>query len=317
MKEVYGIVYLTARYNERGVAVKFYVGQHNRRSRKNYLGSGKLLMRAIRKYGRTCFSRITLEECYSQEELSAAEIKWISRFNAVNDPIFYNILPGGDFPPESEKKEVHQYTLSGEYVASYGSLVYAADAVGSTPPLIGNAAVQRRSKHTAAGFQWRLEKFDSIPPRRERQREKPSHLKTKVSCYDFGGKYVRTFDSIKEAAKFHNVRVGNNISQCCQFKRLTSCGLQWRYGESMYSIEPYVQILGRNKFVIKLNPFTYEHLEEFVSAKAASVAMGVCTQSMSDALLGGTCCGGFKWMYKGGEYPRKTTIRPETLRKIK
>jgi len=59
-------------------------------NKKQYLGSGKIIKNAIKRYGRSNFTREILEVCFNKEELNAAEIKWISELKPE-----YNITPGG------------------------------------------------------------------------------------------------------------------------------------------------------------------------------------------------------------------------------
>lgn len=58
--------------------------------KKQYLGSGTMIKNAIKRYGRTNFTREILEICFSKEELNAAEIMWIEKLKPE-----YNITPGG------------------------------------------------------------------------------------------------------------------------------------------------------------------------------------------------------------------------------
>lgn len=75
---------------------KSYIGKYEGSKKDNYLGSGKLLKRAILKYGRESFIRIILQEFKDKEECRAGEKKWIGLFNAVASPNFYNIAKGGE-----------------------------------------------------------------------------------------------------------------------------------------------------------------------------------------------------------------------------
>jgi group I intron endonuclease len=84
------IVYMTINL----VNNKKYIGIDSKNN-PDYLGSGKILKKAIEKYGRENFQKILLEECNSKEELFEKEKEWIGFFNAVNDKEFYNILSGG------------------------------------------------------------------------------------------------------------------------------------------------------------------------------------------------------------------------------
>jgi len=75
---------------------KKYIGKYEGNESDNYLGSGKLLRRAIKKYGAENFNRIILERFQTKEEVRAAEIKYIQKYNAVNSNEFYNIASGGE-----------------------------------------------------------------------------------------------------------------------------------------------------------------------------------------------------------------------------
>lgn len=72
---------------------KFYIGKDKYNDPK-YLGSGKILKAAIKKYGPRNFKKETLESCSSEEELNSREKFWISQFNATNNN--YNIATGGN-----------------------------------------------------------------------------------------------------------------------------------------------------------------------------------------------------------------------------
>lgn len=88
---MYGFVYLTTNI----IDGKKYVGMCKNTHSKNYLGSGKYLKFAIKKYGRDAFNRTILEECDTYDNLCKAEKMWIEHFNAVNSEQFYNITEGG------------------------------------------------------------------------------------------------------------------------------------------------------------------------------------------------------------------------------
>lgn len=88
----YGFIYLTTNL----INDKKYVGQRSySRKHEIYLGSGALLLKAIKKHGKENFKREILEEAQTKEELDKLEIKWIRLFNAVEDDNFYNISYGG------------------------------------------------------------------------------------------------------------------------------------------------------------------------------------------------------------------------------
>lgn len=86
------IIYLTTNL----INQKKYIGQHFGYENDDYLGSGVLLQRALKKYGRQNFKRQTLEICESKEQASEQEKYWIKHYDAVDSDEFYNISEGGD-----------------------------------------------------------------------------------------------------------------------------------------------------------------------------------------------------------------------------
>lgn len=73
---------------------RWYIGKHNG-SNPVYMGSGKLLKQAYKKYGLENFEKIILENCSTEDELNIKEIEWINSTNALNDPQSYNLVEGG------------------------------------------------------------------------------------------------------------------------------------------------------------------------------------------------------------------------------
>lgn len=86
------IIYMTQ--NE--INGKVYVGQHTSSELKdNYLGSGKYLLRAIKKYGKENFKLGHLDYASNKNELDAKEILWIKFFRDQGRLNLYNIAEGG------------------------------------------------------------------------------------------------------------------------------------------------------------------------------------------------------------------------------
>jgi hypothetical protein len=74
---------------------KWYIGK-DANNRNYYLGSGKALKNAIKKYGKESFIKEILEECADLAHLSTREKHWISITSATTDPMSYNIASGGE-----------------------------------------------------------------------------------------------------------------------------------------------------------------------------------------------------------------------------
>lgn len=73
-----------------------YIGKHYGELDDDYLGSGTILRRAIAKYGKENFQRIILYISQDNDENNLKEQEYIKIFNAVQNPEFYNLAPGGD-----------------------------------------------------------------------------------------------------------------------------------------------------------------------------------------------------------------------------
>lgn len=86
----YGYIYLTTN----SVNNIVYIGQSRGAFKKNYRGSGHILMRAIRKYGKDKFSTEPIEWCDSRDELNQSEKEHIAILRAFGAEL-YNLHPGG------------------------------------------------------------------------------------------------------------------------------------------------------------------------------------------------------------------------------
>lgn len=91
---MYGYIYITTNL----INNKIYIGKHvaNQYEPEKYIGSGKVLLRAIKKYGKDNFKNELLCECGSEEELNTQERYYIQCYNSTNPKIGYNISDGGE-----------------------------------------------------------------------------------------------------------------------------------------------------------------------------------------------------------------------------
>ena len=88
----YGFIYITTN----NINGKKYIGQRKYgKDIGTYLGSGILLNKAIRKYGRENFSKEIIDSANTLEELNELEIYYIKLYDAVESNEYYNIASGG------------------------------------------------------------------------------------------------------------------------------------------------------------------------------------------------------------------------------
>lgn len=78
---------------------RYYIGRReSMKSIQNdpYMGSGILIKKAIKKYGKLAFSKLILEVCKDRKSLIEAEQRWIDQ-TVVDDYLSYNIDLGGRY----------------------------------------------------------------------------------------------------------------------------------------------------------------------------------------------------------------------------
>lgn len=90
---MFGYIYLTTNLKNN----KIYIGQHRASQYDTkYIGSGKLLKRAIKKYGKESFDNYVIDTAENQKELDNKEVYYIKKYNSTDIKIGYNIVKGGN-----------------------------------------------------------------------------------------------------------------------------------------------------------------------------------------------------------------------------
>lgn len=117
---------------------KVYVGQHKVKSlfaRDNYLGSGRKLKPAIKKYGKENFSKEIITIAMTQSEADVLEKYYIEKYDSTNPEKGYNILKGGqgtgrlNNPIPWNKGLILSPVTKEEYEKRYGNRVYDHEAL--------------------------------------------------------------------------------------------------------------------------------------------------------------------------------------------
>ena len=99
---MYGYIYLTTC----AITGKMYIGARKwsdimTMHKDSYFGSGKLLREDVKKYGKKYFSKVIITIARSLYELNELERHFISKYQAVSNPQFYNMKAGGGVHPQS------------------------------------------------------------------------------------------------------------------------------------------------------------------------------------------------------------------------
>lgn len=122
---MFGYIYLTTNL----VNKKVYIGQHraDKFEPESYIGSGTLLWRAIKKYGRENFSCDMLCECLDQDDMDEKERYFIALYNSTDKQVGYNMTDGGfggasPRTPETKLK-IGAYTAS-TYLVNDGNICF-------------------------------------------------------------------------------------------------------------------------------------------------------------------------------------------------
>lgn len=122
MAKNFNYVYVTTNL----VNNKQYVGSHcTNNVDDNYIGSGRLFLKAVKKYGKDNFIREILEECKTDLIAREKEGYYIEKLNTLN-PIGYNLSPKGGIgfkgatQSEETKEKQRAWQLGKTYEELYG-----------------------------------------------------------------------------------------------------------------------------------------------------------------------------------------------------
>jgi group I intron endonuclease len=188
------IVYITINL----INGKKYIGK-DVANRRYYLGSGKILKAAIKKYGKENFIKEILAEVDTKEKLSEMETYYIEYYKACDSDLFYNIAQGGLGGGAQGR------ILSGET-----KLKMSESAKRNLNPKRTKELVEQMNKnHSTKG------KFG-----------KDHHRAFKVYQYDLNNKLIKVWDSMSDIKRILNFNI-SHISLCINNKKTTAYKFKW------------------------------------------------------------------------------------------
>lgn len=130
-----------------------------------------------------------------------------------------------DYIEGLEQLEFNQYDLDGKYIKTFNNVQKASEELGYKS--LDIHGVCRGKRRQAGGFLWSYEKKDRIEPVKEKRMKNNANSK-KVYQYTLQGKFVQEWISVSEVER----ELGYSksmIADCCNGKRSSACGFQWRY----------------------------------------------------------------------------------------
>jgi len=128
-------------------------------------------------------------------------------------------------------KSVKQFTLEGTYLMTFSSIGEAVRYLGGVEgdsSAICSACTGKTS--SAFGYLWQYTD-DSTPISTlvKKLKTKTHHGHVKVAQYSLDGKYIQTFNTVKEAAMAVGAKSQTSITNACKGRSKTSFGYIWKY----------------------------------------------------------------------------------------
>ena len=286
------IVYLTLNTINR----KIYIGVHSTNSDEvfdGYLGCGVFVNKtlnspktpfqfAVKKYGFKAFERITLFKCNTIEE--ALEIESI----IVNEEFLkrkdvYNAIVGGGLPPRLNK-EVSQYSLDGKFIKQYDSIEIASKEVGAAfSACISNALIY---KTVSFGYLWSYNKVDNL----NISDFKNTIQKIEVNVYNENGEYLKSYDTLTEAAKDFSVK-HTTISDAMKSGRKYK---NFYFSSIKLSILPIKKEFD-NSSELHQYDLNGVYIKSFRNRSDLKSKLGIPTTGLADAIYKSFPFEGFRW----------------------
>lgn len=187
---------------------KIYIGQDTKNNPK-YLGSGKILKHAMKKYGKDKFIKEIIETCENIDKLNEREKYWITELNSTNKEIGYNVTFGGQsgwmlgLKHTEDTKLNYSISRKGKLISEkngmYGKKHTDESKKKMSNPKFGQDNGMYGKKHSEET----KKKMSEIAKKRKR-----SPTSKKVVVGDL------IFNSASEAALYFNISVGAASYRC-------------------------------------------------------------------------------------------------------
>lgn len=227
MKQYY--IYLTTNK----INGKKYIGQHHGELNDSYFGSGIVISKAIKEYGKENFEKEILE-ITTQDKIDEVEKYYIDLYNAVEDENFYNISDGGqkgnawkyahkyweEHPEEAKRVQQENIKKAQEWWGEHPEeqeinrkrLLHFSTKWRDEHP---EQVKEQMIKVNRAKEKWQLEHPEEHQNQIDQWRAAGSKANSKkILCVTTG----EEFESASAAGRYYNIPQPN-ISKCCRGER--------------------------------------------------------------------------------------------------
>ena len=190
---------------------KYYLGKHSTNNiNDNYMGSGKLLKQAQKKYGISNFTKLILAYANTEDEVYELEERLIKPQH-VNDPMCYNLIGGG-----RGAKKGNTYA-KGRAVSSATRAKISIANKGKIKSIEHRAKLSIAMKH-------KKHKKHSNETRVKMKRN--TNAAKKVIQLNKDSIFIKEWISASEAGRNLNINQ-YNISACARGKIKSAGGFKW------------------------------------------------------------------------------------------
>lgn len=222
---------------------KIYIGK-DERSKQEYYGSGILIVRAIKLYGKDSFKKDIIAEVEGREELCKQEIYWITYYNSTDRQVGYNITKGGDGGDTltnhpnivNIRKKISDKTAGRVFTeehlknlkSNHPRLKLKDKNMDYDKWLFNIREAHSRRKGKTLEEILGPEKANSVKLHlKEKRHERVLEFNKPVGQYNKQGTLISKYNSQQEASEITGIRQGD-ISNCINGRQKTAKGYIWK-----------------------------------------------------------------------------------------
>lgn len=306
---------------------KIYIGQtingKKRKNSHNYKinhSSNTPFHNAVRKYGWENFKYeiIFKSNFFNRTDanfiLTLQETYFIIKYNSTNRLIGYNVLSGGQAITTEEQIKIYSENRKGENNHFFGKHHSEETKKKLSEANKGRKVseeVKEELRLRNLGNKYCLGRKDSEETKEKRRiscrnSENTKKISKAVIQLTLDGKFIKRFNSIKEAVRFYNLKSDSAIGGCARGTSHCKSAFNslWIFEEEYNPNKKYSY--NGKKSVIQLD-LDGNYIKEWISIKDASENLGICLTTIKGCCNGYTkSAKGFKWIYAEDYYKNKS-----------